>query len=136
MGLFTIVLFHAGKFEGIERNEYIRQKTWAKQFNDDMISYWCLVDVLKDLGYQEMDIKNIFYGVPEMCLSRGLHVINDGKSIKDMIVHAWTHGNIEIYVEHNDEAVNANVNEYLEEDKIEIDDGVDIDVECDKELSR
>ncbi|CAK8578636.1 unnamed protein product [Lathyrus sativus] len=93
--ILCLKIHHSGEFVDSEKTNYVGDKCNDLEIDVDMWSYFELVDVLKDLGYTEVD--TIYYNYPTF----GINVLKDDKGALEVADLCRVHLKVDIYIEHS-----------------------------------
>ncbi len=97
---FTILLHHGRGFIGPLKNKCIEGNICTRKIDKDMISYQCAKEILKEIGFEDKEVKGIYYKKFGACEANRLELFYDDALTKDMVKVAVDNGYIELHVDH------------------------------------
>ncbi|KAL6624579.1 hypothetical protein ACP70R_031900 [Stipagrostis hirtigluma subsp. patula] len=114
----SLIFHHNGAFSKHGALTYEGGKvSIIRDVDKDLMSYFHVVDLAQNLGFKDGDI--LYYAIPGRPLEYGIDLLKDDASVNEMMKYANETNFLEIYVQHNQNAVGSNptIGEAIHRDK-------------------
>lgn len=104
--MISIKIHHGGSFSKEGQLCYVGgQVSIFRNCDSERMSYFCLVDMAKDVGFKGGD--ELFYAIPGYSLENGIDKLHDDHSLRKMLNFAKKGKSMEIYIKHLEQGVSA-----------------------------
>ncbi|KAL6661754.1 hypothetical protein ACP70R_001138 [Stipagrostis hirtigluma subsp. patula] len=116
-GFVSIIFHHNGSFS-TEGSSYDGGKiSIIRNVDKDLMSYFHVLELAKQVGFKDGD--SMYYAIPGCSLENGLDLLKDDASVYEMLKYANETNFLEVYIQHNQYAVDGNpkIGEAIQRDK-------------------
>uniref|UniRef100_A0A0E0DA16 PB1-like domain-containing protein n=1 Tax=Oryza meridionalis TaxID=40149 RepID=A0A0E0DA16_9ORYZ len=104
--LIRIKMHHGGSFSKEGELCYVGgQVSIFRNCDSERLSYFCLVDMAKDVGFNAGD--ELFYAIPGYNLENGIDKLHDDHSVRKMLNYTKKSKSAELYIKHLEQGVSA-----------------------------
>uniref|UniRef100_A0A0D3FRX6 PB1-like domain-containing protein n=1 Tax=Oryza barthii TaxID=65489 RepID=A0A0D3FRX6_9ORYZ len=104
--LIRIKMHHGGSFSKEGELCYVGgQVSIFRNCDSERLSYFCLVDMAKDVGFNAGD--ELFYAIPGYNLENGIDKLHDDHSVRKMLSYTKKSKSAKLYIKHLEQGVSA-----------------------------